>query len=67
MACSREHAEQLGRVGCALCCLQLCQHQMQLAQICLRMLPQSLICHRQWTQQRLRCSHQVLEVLHDIS
>ena len=69
MAYLREHDEQLGRVGCALCCLQLCQHQMQTAQIALGMLPQSLICHWQWRQQRLRmrCSHQVLEVVHDIS
>ena len=60
MACLREHAEQLGRVGCALCYLQFCQHQMQPAQICLGRLPQS----QQWTQQRLHCSHQILEVLH---
>ena len=67
MACLRKHGEHFWGVGCALCCLELCHHQMQPAQIALRVPPQSLICHWQWTQQPLHCSHQVLEILHDIT
>ena len=40
---------------------------MQLAQIALRMLPESLICHWQWTQQQLHCSQQCLQDLHNIN
>lgn len=62
-----QHAEKFGCMRCALCCLEFCQHQVQPAQIACRMILQRLICHWQWAQQRLHGSHQVFNVLHNIS
>ena len=62
-----QHAEKFGCMRCALCCLEFCQHQVQPAQIACRMSPHRLICHWQWAQQRLHGSHQVFNVLHNIS
>ena len=67
VASLRQHAEKFGRMRCALCCLEFCQHQVQPAQIACWVLLQRLICHWQWTQQHLHGSHQVFNVLHNMS
>ena len=66
VASLRQHTEKFGCIWCALCCLEVRQHQVQPAQIACRMLPQRHICHWQWAQQHLHGSHHVLNVLHNI-
>ena len=67
MTCLRQHAEQLWSVGGALCCLKICQHQVQPIQVFMGMFLQSLFCDRQWAQQTLHGRHQIFKRLHDIS